>query len=255
VLNPPSMYQKIADMGRQNQKDREKYTSLRDQMKLFEGVDDLAGWKKAADEAIATVENMNDKDFMDASKVATLKQEINQAWEEKLRRKDAAISDIEKTYTEAIAERDSKIRYLLVSNQFASSRFFTGEKPVTWFPPAEAEKVFGHHFKVEEEDGKTVVRAYHTNGDLIRSKENPGEPAGFDEAMGFILDAHPNKERFIRGTTGGSGATGGSGTGDSEKSEVKKLEKQLADAQAKGNVKLSITLKNRLHEARRKSAA
>jgi hypothetical protein len=46
VLNPPSMYQKIADMGRQNQKDREKYTSLRDQMKLFEGVDDLAGWKK-----------------------------------------------------------------------------------------------------------------------------------------------------------------------------------------------------------------
>ena len=257
ALDPPSMYDKIQDMGRQNQKDRKNYTEARDKLKPFEGIDDLEDWKKTAEEALATVKNLKDKDLMDADKVANLKREINEAWDEKLRQKDAAISDIEKSHAAALEAKDSKIRTLLVSNKFAQSKFFNGKDSITVLPADIAEDHFGKHFKVEEDGGTMVLRAYYDAGhtDLIRSKTNPGEPATFDEAIGFIIDKHPRKEGLLRGSAGGSGGGGGNGGGgDNDQSEVKKLEKQLKAAQDAKDVQAMVAIKNRLHEARKKEA-
>ena len=254
ALDPPSMFDKIQNMGKQNQKDRDKYKEMRDTLKVFDGIKDLAEWKKQADEALSTMQNLKDKDLMDAEKVSQLKKEINTAWEEKIRLKESAISDIEKKHAIELAEKDTKIRTLLVSNKFAQSKYFNGKDSITVLPSDIAEDHFGKNFRVEEENGKMALRAYHDNGDLVRSKVNPGEPAEFDEAMGFILDKHPRRDALLRGSSGGSGSIGGDSDNGSGSNDIKKLEQQLAEAQKAGNVVATISIKNRLFDAKKREA-
>lgn len=255
-LDPVAMYNKISELGKTNQKDREKYTQLRDQFSIFEGVDDLAKWKEEADKAIETVKNFNDKDWMKADKVDQLKREMSDAYEDKLKQAKASFGEIENSYKSTIEKKDAQIRTLLVSNKFANSVYFSGEKRKANLLPDIAEAYFGHHFRVEENDktGKIDVVAYHANGDQIISKINPGELADFDEAIGVIIDTHPQKDYFLRAAPGGSGSSGGSGD-DVGADELTKLEKQLAEAQKNGDAKTAIALKNKIHALRQKQRA
>jgi hypothetical protein len=224
ALDPPSMYQKIADMGKNNQADRKKYTQLRDQFKIFGDIEDLEGWKKEADKALQTVQNLQDKDLIDAKKVDDLKRDINAAWEEKLRLKDTAIADLQKEHSGVIENLNGKIRKLLVSNKFASSKFFNGAEKITVMRADVGEAYFGQFFNVEEVDGEPVVRAYYDRAheNLVTSKLNPGEPADFEEALGMIIDRDPDKETLLRSTSGGSGGRGGSGGDETGSSKIKK---------------------------------
>jgi hypothetical protein len=252
-LDPPAMYEKISEMGKNNQKDRERFVQLRDKFSVFKDVEDIAKWKEEADKAIETVTNFNDKDWMKAEKVEKLKSEMSQAYEEKLKAKDASIADIQGEYKQEIEKKDQQIRRLLVSNKFAVSKYFNGKDSKTLLPPDMAEAYFGKHIRVETLDnGDIVTRAYYSNGDLIRSKLNPGEPADFEEAMGFIIDQYPGKDQVLRSTSGGSGGSGGAGEA-SPTDEISKLKKQYEAAQKAGDARLSITLKNRLFEAQRKA--
>ena len=254
-LDPPAMYQKIQDMGKNNQKDRKKYAELRDQFKIFEGIDDLGDWKKKAEEALVTVQNLADKDLIDARKVEELKKDINSAWEEKLSLKDTAINDMQKEHVVEIENLNKKIRTLLVSNKFASSKHFNGSEKVTVLRPDIGEAYFGKYFAVEEVNNEPVVRAYYepTHETLVISKVNPGEPADFEEALGMIIDRDPDKESLLRGAKGGSGGQGGSGE-EEEVNDIKKLQEQLATARENGNVTSMIAIRNRLHDLRKKSA-
>lgn len=255
-LDPVAMYLKIGELGKNNQKDREKYTILRDKYALFEGIEDIVKWKEDADKAINTVANFNDKDWMKAEKVEQLKREMSDAYENKLKQAQASFGDKENAFNSTIDKKNGQIRTLLVSNKFANSVFFSGEKKKTNLLPDVAEAYFGKYFRVEENDktGDIKVVAYHLNGDQILSKMNPGEIADFDEAIGIIIDNHPQRDHFLRASQGGSGGQGGVG-GDEGLDDITRIEKQIVEAQKKGDAHTAIALKNRYYELKRKMRA
>jgi hypothetical protein len=249
-LDPPAMYEKISAMGKANQKDREKFTALRDKFSIFESIEDIVKWKEEADAAITTVANFNEKDWLKADKVDALKKEMNAAYEEKLKNKDVAHTEVLAAKDEVISKKDAQIRTLLVSNKFAVSKYFNGSDSKTLMPPDAAEALFGRYFKVEENNGHLSIKAYSNDGDPLLSKLNPGEPAGFEEAIGFIVDKYPHKDQIMRSKSGGSGGTGGTGAGG-DADELSTLQAQLAEAQKNGDARTAISLKNRIFDLSR----
>lgn len=244
-LDPAAMYTKIGELGNQNKKDRDNYRAIKEKFKGFEKIDDLAEWKENADKALVTVENFNDKDWMKADKVDKLKADMKSSYEGKLTAKDTVLTETLKTHAGELEGKDSHIRTLMVTNKFSSSPHFIGEKKKTTLPPDIGESYFGKHYKVEEEEGKLQLKAYDANGDPIISKINPGEPADFEEAMGIIIDAYPNKDNILVASGGGSGGKGGEGN-PGETDDIAKLKKQHKEATDNKQVQLAISLKNRI---------
>jgi len=246
-LDPAGMYVKIGELGKQNKKDRDNYRDLRDTYKIFENIeaDKLSEWKENADKALATVENFNDKDWMKADKVDKLKADMKESYDAKLAAKDQVLNERDNAHLEVVGKKDSVIRKLMVTNKFAQSPFFVGEKKKTILPPDIGEDTFGKYYKVEDDDGKAVLRAYHANGDIINSKLNPGEPAEFEEAMGIIIDEYPNRDSILAASSGGSGGQGGKGNqGDPD--DLATLKTQHKEALKNGQTQLAISLKNKI---------
>jgi hypothetical protein len=260
ALDPISMYQKIIDLGKESKTHREAGDALKESFKIFEGIDDLGEWKTKADESIKTVENFNEKDWLKADKVEKLKADMKDAYDEQVEgvRKSFDVKELD--YKTIIGKKDNQIRTLMVSNKFATSPFFSGPDPKTNLPPEIAETYFGKYFKVEE-DKKTLklnLVAYNESGDQILSRENPGDIAGFNEAMSFIFDLYPGKDQLLRGGKPGSGGSGGhGGDGGAGDDDLEKLQKQYAEAQKEGDSKAMIVLKNRIFKIQqdRKAAA
>lgn len=259
-LNPPAMYRKITELNGEAKGHREKKEELAAKLESFKDIEDLPEWKKKADEALQAVANFNDKDWMKAEKVETLKKDITAAYEEKLKQAAKAFEVKEKAQMETLLKKDEQVRRLLISSKFATSKYFSGggDKSVTILPSGIAEDHFGKYFKVEEDasTGMPATKAYYANGDPVLSKLNPGEPAEFEEAIGLIIDNYPGKDSILRSTGGGSGGSGGSGSGASgDGSDLGQLKKQYAEALKSGNGQMAVTLRNKIFTLERKLKA
>jgi hypothetical protein len=256
TLDPVGMYDKIIVLGKENKTRREESTGLQAKVKLFDGIEDLDKYKADADEALETVKNFNEKDWLKADKVEKLKADMKTAYDEQETNLRKSFGLKEEELSTVITRKDIQIRSLMVSNRFATSPFFSGTNPKTTLPPEIAETYFGKHFKVEEDKttGALNLAAYHSNGDPVYSRQNPGEIANFDEAMVAIFDQYPGKDQLIRASGGGSGAGGGSGgKDDDEGQDIKALEKQYAEAQKTGDAKAMVAIKNKLFKARQEA--
>ncbi len=256
-VDAAKMYTKIIELGNESKERREKSQELAKKFSIFDDVEDVEKWHADAVKAMETVANFDEKDWLQASKVESMKQQM----------KDAHATEIEKV-TESfrgsieekdglLSRKDAQIRELLVSNMFASSPLFVGEKKKTILTPDAAEAIFGPQFKVEEtKEGKLAVRGYYVNGDPVYSRTiNPGEPAEFNEAIELIFDEYPNKNNYIAGGKSGTGSRGGKGGEEEEpETDIAKLEKQYQEALDSGKASLAITLKNRIHTLRTKAA-
>jgi hypothetical protein len=254
-LDPPAMYEKISIMGKDNQKDRDKYRELRAKYSAFDNIDDIDAWREEAEKAIATVTNFNDKDYLKAEKVEKIKADMNAAWEEKMKAKDQSIAEKEKAAAEVVSKKDAQIRQLLVSNKFAVSPYFNGSESKTLLPPDLAESYFGKNFKVEEsDDGTLSIKAYDVRGELLTSKLNPGEPAEFDEAIGMIVETYPHKDMILRAAGSGSGGGGGGGGGGGPKDEIAGLQAQLKKAQENNDAQTMIAIRNKINQIQRDAA-
>lgn len=253
ALDPPSMYGKIIDLGKEAKKHREKAEQLNSVVSIFEGVDDIKAWKTEAEKAIETVKNFNDKDWMAAEKVERLKKEMSDSYEQKLGQHkksfEAAVGEKENV----IKTKDQQIHKLLVSNSFSVHPLFGGPKPKTKLAPDLAEAYFSKHFRLEE-DPKTKelnLMAYQDPGRYekpIYSRENPGEIASFTESMNELWDRFPGKDMLMDGGSGGSGARGGDGNG-ADLDDISQLRTAHAEAMRKGDAKGAIALKNKLYAA------
>lgn len=257
-LDPPQMYGKIIDLGKESKTHRERADGLNTKVKLFDGIEDLDAWKVDADKALETLKNFNEKDWLKADKVEHLKKEMKEAYEEQeaTLKKGFGLKTEEMQGT--INKKDIQIRKLMVSNKFATSPFFSGTEPKTNLPPEIAETYFGKNFRVEEdkETKELSLVAYYNGGEQVLSRQNPGELAGFDEAMSSIFDAYPGKDRLLRAKGGGTGAGGGTGgEGDGETDDIKRMETEYAEATKAGDARKSIAIKNRLWQARKKLKA
>lgn len=255
ALDAPVMHGKILDLNKESKKHREAAEAAQETLSLFEGIEDISGWKKNADQALEHVANFNDQDWLKADKVEKLKSEMKEAHAEQLDGAKRVYQEKEEEYKLIISKKDGQIRKLLISNRFATSPLFSGSEPKTTLPPELAEAYFGRHFKIEEKDGELAIVGYDNHGDPIISHQGDrvGEIADFDEAMEVVFEAYPGKDRLLRSTSG-SGAGGGGGRGEEEgiPAEIKKLEAEYAKAKEAGDARKMVSLNNRLSEARRK---
>lgn len=254
-LDPPSMYNKITDLGAENKKHRDAKTATEAKYLAFADIEDIEEWKKGAEAAIETVANYNDKDLVDAGKVEKMKEEMKDAYEAKLIAAKTKADALAKSTADVVAGKDGEIRTLMVSNRFSVSPHFNGDKSITTMPPDVAEAFFGSNFKVEAgEDGKPSLKSY-ISGEEVMSLQNPGEPAGFEESISIIIDKYPNKDHILRATAGGSGGGGGQGGEGNPQDELSKLTTQLEAASKPvsegGNISMAITLKNKISKLKR----
>jgi hypothetical protein len=256
-VDVPSLFTKITTLNAENKQRRERAEALEGTLKIFDGIEDLPKWRSEADEAFKKVKNFSQKDLIEANKVEEIKKEMKAAHEEEKGKLLKSFQEKDATWQGTVKQKDDMIYSLMVSSKFAQSPFFTGEKAKTLLPPEIAETYFGKNFRVED-DGKGKLRVTgYINGNAIYSRKNPGELADFEEALEAIIESYPLKDRIIRaGESGGSGGGGGAGGGGAGgghplKVKVEKLQVAYDEALKKKDMKLAITLKNQLHEARK----
>lgn len=259
-VDVPQMYQKILDLGKESKRHREAAEAAGAEKKtalaLFEGIEDLKEWKTKADEALEAVKNFNEKDWLKADKVDSMKRQMKEAHEDEKRQIAASFNQEKASLTAAIEKQKSQIHKLVISNKFAQHPLWSGEEPKTTLRPDMAEAYWGKHFRVEEDEktGELVERAYFSNGDLIYSRKRAGEPADFFEAMEEIFDQYPGKESFLRAKGGGSGASGGDGDKRTPTNQVDKLRAQYVEAEKAKDAQLMTSIKNQIFRLERQAA-
>lgn len=175
---------------------RERAEAAEGKLKGFEGIEDPA----AAIKALSTVANLDAKKLIDAGEAEKVKAEITKAFEKQLADAKAA--------TEAL---QGQLYQEKVGGSFARSKFIADKMAI---PADLVEARFGKHFAVD--NGRIV--ATDSNGQKLYSAANPGELAGFDEALEMLVGQYPQKEHILKGTgANGGGAPGGGGGGQQQK--------------------------------------
>lgn len=193
AVDVPSAFQKITDLQAESKNHRISKEEAEGKLKKFEGIED----PEAAKKALTTVKNLDDKQLVDAGEVDKIKNE--------------AIKAVEEKFAPVVAERDElklSLNNEMIGGRFSRSKFI-GEKVAV--PADFIEAKFRSNFSIE--DGKVIAK--DSRGNQIFSKANPGEPAGFDEALEILVDNYEFKDSVLKGTgSSGTGASGsGSGTG------------------------------------------
>lgn len=242
----PKLRQDLKDSNTENGARRLKNKELEEALKLFEGIDPAK-----AKEALETVQNLKDKDFMDAGKVEQLKKSINETWEGKVSALEQGFTTKITGLEESLTKKETAIRNLLVKGAFLSSSFI--REKTTMLPEA-VYAWLGDRFEVSElENGDYQVVA-KMNGEPLFSPANPRNYAAPEEAIEVMLMAHPQKDTFLKASQGSGGGAAGSPGGGGAKSTLQQLKDQHANALKVGNHTLAVALKRQIHEAEQAGA-
>ena len=192
--------QSISRLNGEAKGHRERAETAEGRLKLFEGLDD----PEAARKALATVSNLDAKKLIEAGEVDKVKAELTKAMQGQI--------DAEKARAEGF---EKQLFSEMIGGGFSRSKFVAEKMAI---PADMVQSHFGKHFSVE--DGKVVAK--DANGQKIFSPSNPGELAGFDEALQIVIGQYPNKEHILKGTgaSGGGASGGGGGSGSKKRSEM-----------------------------------
>ena len=200
---------KIKELNSENKAHRESAESALEQLKVWEGID-----PEEARKALDTVQKLDESQLIGAEKVQELEEKLkNQLGEIFKKKEEELLKEYQlklDTSNDTIAKHENTITELIKRNHFASSPWFVsvdGQPPKTVLPPDMAADIFGKYFKVEGEGSGIKFVAYDAKGEKIASQDpnKLAEPADFNEAIGIILENHPNRHSIIRGTHGGPG--------------------------------------------------
>ena len=182
---------KIATLNREAADRRTKLTEAETKLAAFSGISDPT----EALRALQFSASMDGKKVMDDEGI----QKLIQAAVKPLQVENEALKA-------GLSEKDGHIYKLEVSSQFQSSQFVKDRLLV---PPDMLEATFGKNFKI---DGGKMVATDATGNQIFNIK---GEPAGFDDAIKTLIDAHPMKDTLYRASgANGSGQQPSNGGGN-----------------------------------------
>ncbi|MBS0227676.1 MAG: hypothetical protein JSS23_03155 [Proteobacteria bacterium] len=185
-------FSKIGQLTGENTAYKKRFEEAESKLKAFDGIEDP---KKALD-ALGIVANLDQKKLVDAGEIEKVKGEISKAFQAQL---DTATTRAQQLEAQLYAEK--------VGGAFARSKVIAEKLAI---PPDMVEARFGKAFSIE--DGRIVAK--DANGNKLYSASNPGELAGFDEALGVLVEQYPYKDQILKGTgASGSGAAGNAGGG------------------------------------------
>lgn len=186
--------QTIARLNSEAKGHRERAEKAEEALKSFEGIED----PKKAIEALSVVANLDAKKLVDAGEIEKVKSEISKAFQSQL---EVATTKTQLLEAQLYAEK--------IGGSFARSKVIAEKLAI---PPDLVEARFGKAFSIE--DGRIVAK--DQNGNKLYSQANPGEIAGFDEALEMLVNQYPYKDQILKGTgASGGGASGGGGSGRS----------------------------------------
>jgi hypothetical protein len=183
AFDAPATIATITRLNGEAKNHREGKEAAEAKLAKFAGIDDPA----AAIAALATVKNLKDKQLVDAGEVEKVKAE--------------AIKAVEDKYAPVVKENGelkTALHQEKIGGSFSRSKFIADKLAI---PADLVEARFGKHFEIK--DGKVVAK--DAAGNPIYSKARPGEVADFDEAMEFLVDAYPQKDSILKGTSGAGG--------------------------------------------------
>lgn len=183
--------QTITRLNAEAKSHRERAETAEKSLKGFEGIADPA----KALEALQLMANLDAKKLVDAGEIDKVKAEIGKAFQAQL---DTAIGQAAKLEQQLYAE--------MIGGSFARSQYAQEKLAI---PPDLVQAYFGKAFSIEE--GKVVAK--DANGNKLYSAANPGELAGFDEALGILVNQYPGKDHILKGTGASGGGASGSGGG------------------------------------------
>ena len=208
AFDAPGTVATISRLNGEAKGHREAKEAAETALKKFEGIEDPA----AAIEAVKQVKNFKDKDLVEAGEVEKIKAE--------------AIKAVEEKYAPVVEENStlkSSLHQEKIGGSFARSEFIAEKLAV---PTQMVEATFGKHFTIE--DGKIIAK--DASGNQVYSKTNPGEPAGFDEALELIVESSPFKDNILKGRGhSGGGSKGGSGGGSGGDKTITRAEYDQLD--------------------------
>ena len=198
-------------------KERDARGKLEKNLKTFDGIEDPV----KAVKALETLKNLDQKKLIDTGEVERVKAEVAKAMQSQIDELQTSLDDKETLLTKE-----------LIGGRFSRSKFIAEKLLI---PPDMAEHRFGSSFKIE--DGRVVAHDQH--GNKIYSKTNPGEVAGFEEALTSLVDAYAYKDSIFKGSqSSGSGAGSGSaGAGMGAKTMVRTQFEELNDAERMAFIK------------------
>jgi hypothetical protein len=174
-----------------NEEAKKYRQEAREAKQLAEQYKPLAEQEIDPSKALEAVQAVASLDQEKQVEIEKLKKSLNQTWEQKLNEVQEKAQQLEqKLYKETVLAK------------FATSP--VAKKLI--IPPDIAAEYFGKHFTP---DGT----AMDADGNPIYSKEKPGEPASFDEALETLISQRPDKDFLLKGSTqsGSGGHAGGSG--------------------------------------------
>lgn len=204
----------IARLNGEAKGNRERAEAAEGKLKLFDGIDDPAGALKA----LGIVGNLDSKKLIDSGEVEKVKSEISKAFQLQL---DAATGKSTALELQLYAEK--------VGGAFSRSKFIAEKLAI---PADFVEARFGRAFTIE--DGRIVGK--DSNGNKLYSSANPGELAGFDEALSMMVQQSPSRDQILKGSgASGSGASGSS-QGAGGKKTVTRAEFDKLDSGAKASI-------------------
>lgn len=188
---------------------RERAETAEGKLKAFDGID-----AAAARQALENLSKIDQKKLIDAGEVDKVRSEINASWEGKFTEQQKQMEALQ-----------GQLNAELIGGNFARSKVIAEKLAI---PADMVQAAFGSAFKVE--GGKLVA---YKDGQAIYSKANPGQHAGFDEALEALVDAYPHKDQIIKSSGArGSGASGGKPGSATQKGDFggTKAERQAAIA-------------------------
>ena len=188
ALDGAHLYGRVRDLTTEAAKHRKDKEAAEDRLKVFDGID-----PEAAKAAINTVSNLDQKKLIDAGEVEKVKAETIKAVTERYAPIEKEVSDLK-----AALHKEK------IGGAFARSKFIADNISL---PSDIIETFFGKHFKL---DGDKII-ATDAHGNQIYSRSRPGEAADFEEALGTLVDAYPNKEAIVKGKVGTGGGAQNSG--------------------------------------------
>ena len=136
-----------------------------------------------------------------AAKLDELKAQIGKSYEDKLSSLQTALEKNKADHEAALKDKDQKIYTMLARQIFDASSFLRDKTTLT---PDIAFSTWGKNFRAVEENGELVLEGV-LNDQPILSAERPGQRATPEECLQIIVNAHPQKQTFMRPAPGGSG--------------------------------------------------
>lgn len=182
---------------------RKELSEIKEQFKAYEGLD-----PQQAREALEKLQKLNDKDLIDAGKVDEVKAEMRKVYEAQLNDERSKAVQLE-----------NQLKSYIVGQAFGDSKFIDEKLSI---PKDMAREFFGKHFVVND---KNQVIALHDPSDpesIVYSDANPGDPAGFDEALAKFVNSYQYRDQILR-------SSGNQGSGVSSSRSSSSVPKSLAD--------------------------